>query len=137
MYMECIYIGHVHNVLVISMKTSSALISMAYVTPGGAIPDAATIHAIRKKRQLARENQDYIPLNEDEQFENEKSRLVREEDHDNSDDDMEEEGVRIAMGVNKKDAQLRHMQQTILQAREGSVDRIYAYWYILWDNVSS
>ena len=42
----------------------------------GAIPDAATIHAIRKRRQMAREN-DFIPLDETEKFETEKSRLIR------------------------------------------------------------
>ena len=91
---------------------------MLDLVESGAIPDAATIHAIRKKRKLARENQlqDYIPLNKDELFENR-----REEDHDASDDDMEEEDTRIAMVVNKKDAQLRHMQQAVLQAREEDI----------------
>jgi hypothetical protein len=97
---------------------------------GGAIPDAATIHAIRKKRQLLAtrggdNNPDYIPLGEGANnsytADAEKSRLVREEDHDHSDgdDDEEDERGRIAMGVNKKDAQLRHMHQKMLQAREG------------------
>ena len=30
----------------------------------GVIPDAATIHAIRKKRQMAREQGDFIPLDD-------------------------------------------------------------------------
>ncbi|KAL0275384.1 UNVERIFIED_CONTAM: hypothetical protein PYX00_003243 [Menopon gallinae] len=63
----------------------------------GKIPDAATIHAARKRRQRARElGSDYIPVNTNQKFSlhNMKSRLVREDDNDVSDDEK-----RIDMSV--------------------------------------
>lgn len=59
----------------------------------GAIPDAAMIHAARKKRQRAREmGGDYVPLEEQEP--EDKGRLVREDEQDGSDEE------RIDMGAN-------------------------------------
>ena len=34
--------------------------------PGGEIPDAKTIHFIRKQRQMARDSEDFIALDQDE-----------------------------------------------------------------------
>ena len=44
---------------------------------GGEIPDATTIHQIRKQRQLARDMGDFLPLDDTVKYENEKSRLIR------------------------------------------------------------
>ncbi|KAK3743871.1 hypothetical protein QZH41_016474 [Actinostola sp. cb2023] len=57
------------------------------------IPDAATIHALKKKREMARQlgtGQDYIPLDDSKKYEgrfDSKSRLVREDENDASDDE--------------------------------------------------
>lgn len=78
-------------------KNSDKTDSMKMFLESGCIPDAAMIHAARKRRQKARElGSDYIPI-EDRSDEKGKSRLIREEDHDRSDDDSEE---RIDMMVN-------------------------------------
>lgn len=49
---------------------------MVYIL-GGVIPDAATIYAMKKHRQMAREMGDFIPIEEPEKEEDEKSRLIR------------------------------------------------------------
>ena len=48
-----------------------------YYVSGGEIPDATTIHQIRKQRQMARDMGDFLPLDDTVKFENTKSRLVR------------------------------------------------------------
>ena len=54
----------------------------------GFIPDAATIHAVRKRRERARQlgvqGTEYIPLEESRKVETAvgKSRLIREDEHD-------------------------------------------------------
>ncbi len=51
--------------------------SMKLLLKVGIIPDAAQIHAARKKREMARQG-DYIPINNNgNQTENSKSRLIR------------------------------------------------------------
>ena len=51
--------------------------SMKLLLKVGMIPDAAQIHAARKKREMARQG-DYIPINNNgNQTENSKSRLIR------------------------------------------------------------
>lgn len=62
------------------------------VLESGAIPDAAMIHEARKKRQKAREQGDFIEIEEKKTSRTAKSRLVREED-DDDDDQSEEERV--------------------------------------------
>lgn len=58
------------------------------------IPDAATIHAARKRREMARQTeQDYIPIDDTKKYEGQfasKGRLVREDENDVSDDEGEE-----------------------------------------------
>lgn len=49
---------------------------MVYIV-GGVIPDAATIYAMKKHRQMAREMGDFIPIEEPEKEDDEKSRLIR------------------------------------------------------------
>lgn len=64
----------------------------------GEIPDAAFIHAARKKRQMARELGDFIPLDNDPG----KGRLVREDENDASDDEDDDEKRRIVFSVKEK-----------------------------------
>lgn len=71
--------------------------SLAHRLSEGFIPDAATIHAARKKREMARKfggpSADYLSLNSREKTEPKaakgKSRLVREDENDKSDSDQE------------------------------------------------
>ncbi|KAL6098652.1 paxbp1 [Pungitius sinensis] len=65
----------------------NTLSSLGSLRPGE-IPDAAFIHAARKRRQLARELGGEAPLIE---TDTPKKRMVREEDQDASDDEDEEE----------------------------------------------
>lgn len=64
----------------------------------GEIPDAAFIHAARKKRQMARELGDFTP------HDNEPGtgRLVREDENDASDDEDDDEKRRIVFSVKEK-----------------------------------
>lgn len=64
----------------------------------GEIPDAAFIHAARKKRQMARELGDFTPVDS----EPGKSRLVREDENDASDDEDDDEKRRIVFTVKEK-----------------------------------
>jgi hypothetical protein len=60
-------------------ESDEARRSMKLMLKVGIIPDAAQIHAARKKRELARQG-DYIPINNNNNnnnFENSKSRLIR------------------------------------------------------------
>ncbi|XP_028582884.2 PAX3- and PAX7-binding protein 1 isoform X2 [Podarcis muralis] len=76
---------------------SSTLSSLNVLRPGE-IPDAAFIHAARKKRQMARELGDFLPLDSDPG----KGRLVREDENDASDDEDDDEKRRIVFSVKEK-----------------------------------
>nr|XP_054484353.1 PAX3- and PAX7-binding protein 1 isoform X4 [Agelaius phoeniceus] len=76
---------------------SSALSSLNVLRPGE-IPDAAFIHAARKKRQMARELGDFTPIDS----EPGKGRLVREDENDASDDEDDDEKRRIVFTVKEK-----------------------------------
>ncbi|XP_043848016.1 PAX3- and PAX7-binding protein 1 isoform X1 [Dromiciops gliroides] len=76
---------------------SNALSSLNVLRPGE-IPDAAFIHAARKKRQMARELGDFAPHD----HEPGKGRLVREDENDASDDDDDDEKRRIVFSVKEK-----------------------------------
>ncbi|XP_033099376.1 PAX3- and PAX7-binding protein 1-like [Anneissia japonica] len=67
----------------------------------GSIPDANLIHLARKKRQMAREmgQQDFVPLDDTQTYASNDSRLIREDDNDNSDDD---ENERMGFSVRHK-----------------------------------
>uniref|UniRef100_A0A8C2XRW1 PAX3 and PAX7 binding protein 1 n=1 Tax=Cyclopterus lumpus TaxID=8103 RepID=A0A8C2XRW1_CYCLU len=78
-----------------SFNTLSSLVSLR----PGEIPDAAFIHAARKRRQLARELGGEAPLVE---TETPKKRMVREEDQDASDDEDEDEKRIRFSGVKNK-----------------------------------
>lgn len=66
------------------------------VLESGAIPDAAMIHAARKKRQRARELGDFIPVEEEEQPKDE-GRLVRDDDNEGSDEERLDMDVNLAL----------------------------------------
>eukprot|EP00058_Branchiostoma_floridae_P004282 XP_002589770.1 hypothetical protein BRAFLDRAFT_115258 [Branchiostoma floridae] len=81
----------------------------------GVIPDAATIHAARKRRQMLRETggEDFVPLDDTQRVQGEKSRLVREDENDRS--DSEEERIDFR-GVNPA----RSRREDIMEVLEGS-----------------
>ncbi|XP_066289415.1 PAX3- and PAX7-binding protein 1-like isoform X2 [Branchiostoma lanceolatum] len=81
----------------------------------GVIPDAATIHAARKRRQMMREmgGEDFVPLDDTQKFQGEKSRLVREDENDRS--DSEEERIDFR-GANPT----RTRREDIMEVLEGS-----------------
>ncbi|XP_011870465.1 PREDICTED: PAX3- and PAX7-binding protein 1 [Vollenhovia emeryi] len=73
----------------------------------GCIPDAAMIHAARKRRQKARElGTDYIPI-EEQSDDKGKSRLIREEDHDRSDDDDSQDRLDMTVNTEARDKEKR------------------------------
>ncbi|XP_071491063.1 PAX3- and PAX7-binding protein 1-like [Diadema antillarum] len=78
----------------------------------GVIPDANLIHAARKRRQMARERGDFIPVDDTQRFQSEKSRLVREDDNDQSGSDSDEG----RMGFSVKQQTSRQRVQEALDA---------------------
>lgn len=86
------------------------------VLESGAIPDAAMIHAARKRRQRAREMGDYIPVEEDEP--EDKGRLMREDDNDGSDDERIDMDVNLAL----RDQERRREQFLAAQESDQEVD---------------
>uniref|UniRef100_UPI003AAAAB46 PAX3- and PAX7-binding protein 1 isoform X1 n=1 Tax=Centroberyx gerrardi TaxID=166262 RepID=UPI003AAAAB46 len=93
--------GQAHGQVSKSNSTAgnfNTLSSLSSLRPGE-IPDAAFIHAARKRRQMARELGGDAPLVETEAP---KKRLVREEEQDASDDEDEEEKRISFSGVRSK-----------------------------------
>ncbi|CAJ0924199.1 unnamed protein product [Ranitomeya imitator] len=86
----------------------------------GEIPDAAFIHAARKKRQLARELGDVPSIDVDGGG---KSRLVREDENDASDDDDDDEKRRIIFSVREKSQRQKIAEEIGI---EGSDDEALA-----------
>jgi GC-rich sequence DNA-binding factor len=78
------------------------------VLESGAIPDAAMIHAARKRRQRAREMGDFIPVEEDEP--EDKGRLMREDDNDGSDDERRREQFLAAQESDQEVDEWEHQQ---------------------------
>ncbi|XP_071112400.1 PAX3- and PAX7-binding protein 1-like [Haliotis cracherodii] len=81
----------------------------------GEIPDARTIHMIRKQRQMARELGDEIPLEEPEAPNKTTARLVRDDEHDRSD---EEDRIDFTIDTAARD--LQRMRDDFLAAEHGS-----------------
>ncbi|XP_067636201.1 PAX3- and PAX7-binding protein 1 isoform X2 [Eurosta solidaginis] len=74
----------------------------------GSIPDAAMIHAARKRRQKAREQGDFVPIEEPKEPVKKGSRLAREDiEGDNSDD---EERIDMTVMTGKKEREERREQ---------------------------
>ncbi|EFA04029.1 PAX3- and PAX7-binding protein 1 [Tribolium castaneum] len=86
------------------------------VLESGAIPDAAMIHAARKRRQRAREMGDYIPVEEEEP--EDKGRLLREDDNEGSDDERIDMDVNLAL----RDQERRREQFLAAQESDQEVD---------------
>lgn len=85
------------------------------VLESGAIPDAAMIHAARKRRQRARElGGDFVPL-EEEEIED-KGRLLREDDNEGSDDE------RIDMGANPTVRDQERRREQFYEAQDSDHD---------------
>lgn len=94
--------------------------SFKKILESGAIPDAAMIHAARKRRQMAREMGDFIPVDDTEQYKGTNSRLVRDDDNDRSDDDDddddEEEGGRLSFTVTTAAREREKVREAFLSA---------------------
>lgn len=88
------------------------------VLQSGVIPDAATIYAMKKHRQKAREVGDFISLEDPEKTDENKSRLVREDDNDRSDDD-DDEPSRLSFTVNTGAIERQKVREAFLSAQEG------------------
>lgn len=86
------------------------------VLESGAIPDAAMIHAARKRRQRAREMGDYIAVDEEEP--EDKGRLMREDDNEGSDDERIDMDVNLAL----RDQERRREQFLAAQESDQEVD---------------
>ncbi|XP_075553030.1 PAX3- and PAX7-binding protein 1 [Dermacentor variabilis] len=78
------------------------------VIQSGVIPDAATIYALKKRRQMAREMGDFIPLEQEDQ----KGRAGEEEDQ------SEDEEGRINFTVNTAAIEKQRAREALIQAQE-------------------
>nr|KAG5694080.1 hypothetical protein BaRGS_033699 [Batillaria attramentaria] len=86
----------------------------------GEIPDAKTIHLIRKQRQLARDSEDFIAIEQSDSNHGKPSgtsRLVRDDEHDKSD---EEEEARVDFTLNTAAKERQKMRDDFLAAEHGS-----------------
>ncbi|XP_053632244.1 PAX3- and PAX7-binding protein 1 [Cherax quadricarinatus] len=101
------------------MRTSHSLDPWKKILQSGQIPDANMIHAIRKQRQQAREQGDMLPLDDTVRHEETKSRLVRDDDNDRSDDDGE---TRMDFSVNQHARDRQQRQEAFEAAQEGGSD---------------
>lgn len=98
-------------------KQTSRPDSMRFFLQSGCIPDAAMIHAARKRRQKARETgHDYIPV--EEQSNEKDSRLGGEEDDNQSDDEDFQERVNMTVNTDALDKEKR--RQAFLESQESS-----------------
>lgn len=92
------------------------------VLESGAIPDAAMIHAARKKRQRAREMGDYVPVEDEEQQQQQQledsGRLMRDDDNDGSEDERLDMDVNLAA----RDQERRREQFLAAQDSDHEVD---------------
>ncbi|XP_025097837.1 PAX3- and PAX7-binding protein 1-like isoform X2 [Pomacea canaliculata] len=89
----------------------------------GEIPDAKTIHFIRKQRQMARQSEDYLPIEQSEAVASKNSstsRLVRDDEHDKSDED--EDDSRIDFTVNNAATERQKLRDDFLATEHGSDD---------------
>ncbi|CAI9607598.1 unnamed protein product [Staurois parvus] len=96
---------------------ANSMSSLNVLRPGE-IPDAAFIHAARKKRQMARELGDVPSLDTDGG-----KRLVREDENDASDDDDDDEKRRIVFSVREKSQRQKIAEEIGI---EGSDDEALA-----------
>ncbi|RUS81278.1 hypothetical protein EGW08_010952 [Elysia chlorotica] len=85
----------------------------------GEIPDAKTIHFIRKQRQMARETDNFIPVEESKAATTKTStaRLVRDDDNDKSDDGEED---RVDFSLDQAARERQEMRDKFLATEHGS-----------------
>ncbi|KAL8611073.1 hypothetical protein ACOMHN_064364 [Nucella lapillus] len=86
----------------------------------GEIPDAKMIHLIRKQRQMARNQEDFMALEQTESSSDKNaasSRLIRDDEHDKSDE--EEEG-RVDFSVNNQERERQKIRDDFMAAEHGS-----------------
>nr|XP_023020543.1 PAX3- and PAX7-binding protein 1 [Leptinotarsa decemlineata]XP_023020544.1 PAX3- and PAX7-binding protein 1 [Leptinotarsa decemlineata] len=86
------------------------------VLESGAIPDAAMIHAARKRRQRAREMGDFIPTEEEEP--EDKGRHMREDENDGSDEERIDMDINLAL----RDQERRREQFLAAQDSDHEID---------------
>lgn len=77
------------------------------VIQSGVIPDAATIYALKKRRQMAREMGDFIPLEQEDQ-----------KGHGEEEDQSEEEEGRINFTVDTAALEKQRAREAVIQAQE-------------------
>ncbi|KAL0994931.1 hypothetical protein UPYG_G00129560 [Umbra pygmaea] len=99
-----------------AFSNTGTLSTLSNLRPGE-IPDAAFIHAARKRRQMARELGGDAPLVETDAP---KKRLVREEEEEDGSDDEDEEEKRISFSAVKNKSQRSRIAEEI--GIEGSDD---------------
>lgn len=95
--------------------------SMKLMLKSGHIPDANIIHELKKKRQQAARQSDFISIDDSNKQDKDESRIVREDDHDYSDDEE-----RVSMNLFEKSTKER--QQTrdyFLAFEQGKNDSPY------------
>lgn len=95
--------GDEDDLIPVENETDEEKRSMKLMIKSGIIPDASMIHAARKKREMARQEGDYIQLSRTEdtvKYKNEKSRFIREDDEaDLSDYEEENRNGGVSAGV--------------------------------------
>lgn len=97
--------GDEDDLIPVENETDEEKRSMKLMIKSGIIPDASMIHAARKKREMARQEGDYIQLSRTEdtvKYKNEKSRFIREDDEaDLSDYEEENRNGGVSAGVGR------------------------------------
>lgn len=105
------------------------LFSLSHRLSAGVIPDAAMVHAARKKREVMRklggQPQDYMPIDSSSSSRDDvakgKSRLIREDEYDKSDDsDNEEEGPARTFGQRNDSSRQMQVLEALENAESGS-----------------
>lgn len=86
----------------------------------GAIPDAAMIHAARKKRQKARELGDFVSIEEKKPVDNRKGRLVREDVDDDLSDSEERVNMSAITGIKEREERMEKFY-SIQESRRYSI----------------
>ena len=100
-----------------SESSTKSLDPWKKILESGKIPDANMIHMIRKKRQQAREQRDVIPVDDTVRLEQNKGRLIREDENDRSD----EESSRLDFAVDR-DATDRQQRKEAFDAAQDADD---------------
>lgn len=86
-----------------SQHTFSKPDNFKLVLESGTIPDAATIHAARKRRQKAREQGDFIPVEETKESTKKGKRLVREDGDEDGSDEEERVDMNAITGAKERE----------------------------------